>query len=650
LLIVNPSSLKAAKETAWVEIRSPHFTVFSDAGEKKARRVTHDFEQFHAVIRQFIPSIEAGPSIPTIVFAAKDERTLRFLLPEYWEQKGRAHPSGIFVGGPEENYVSLRLDMEDDYRYHVVYHEYVHLLMRLNYPPLPTWLSEGLAECFGFTVISDDSSGVGRASPMLLEIFKDQQPLSIAELFAVDQDSPYYREESKTPIFYAESWALTHLLLLGDKTAHSQKLWKLLDLIRNNVPIDTAIAQSLGDLKELERRLFEYIRQPGFYSFEVKTPSVQDPKEYPARAVPPLEIQIIQGDFFVSTQRWTEAKKMLDSALAEDPDNPKALTSLGVFYARQNRQEEARKYFVAAADAGSVSCITHYYVGVEAAQMREYEKAEASFRRAIDLNSRFAPAYSGLAGILAMKEETAKTALKFALQAVEMEPGVLSHQLNLANVLMRLKNVDLAIKYGERVEAAAESIRDREEAKRFLSMARRYRDDLKEMDRMNGDIWRRRQPGNNQPKTNESQLEPDGASIGQREARQKAFEEAEREHQRILKEKSETFEGRDNAERGYLKQVELARANGTATLEGVVSEVNCFNPAGIELTIEADGSLHKLHIADYFNIRFQAIGFKPDSELKPCSDLAGRKVTATFIATPGAAYAGEIQSLGIYKK
>jgi len=69
-----------------------------------------------------------------------------------------------------------------------------------------------------------------------------------------------------------------------------------------------------------------------------------------------------------------------------------------------------------------------------------------------------------------------------------------------------------------------------------------------------------------------------------------------------------------------------------------------------ELMIEADGSLRKFHIANYFDIQFMAIDHQPEGELEPCTDLIGRRVNAEFIATPGSAYAGEILSLGLYKK
>src|SRR6267143_919284 len=37
----------------WIEVRSPHFVVSSNAGEKEARRIADQFEQFHALHYQY---------------------------------------------------------------------------------------------------------------------------------------------------------------------------------------------------------------------------------------------------------------------------------------------------------------------------------------------------------------------------------------------------------------------------------------------------------------------------------------------------------------------------------------------------------------------------------------------------------------------
>lgn len=595
LSMVLPASQAAAREKSWVEIRSPHFRVYSDAGEKKARRLTHEFEKFHSLIHLFLPSVQAGPGNPTIVLAAENERTLRSLLPQYWEEKGKARPSGIFVGGPEKNYVALRIDLEDEYRYHVVYHEYVHLLLRLNYPRLPVWLGEGLAECLGYTAINDKISRVGEPSPERIGILRNEPMIPLRELFSVDHESPYYRDQSKVPMFYAQSWALTHMLFLGEKRAHMPKLLELLELARKRVPVEEATAQALGDPGELERQLGEYILNHAFYAFEIKTPAAADPEEYSARTVPSLEMRSLRGDFYVSMQLWPEAKQTLDSVLLADPDNAEALTSMGIYYAKQNGMKEAARFFVAAAAAGSESCITHYHAGEASMQSGNYAEAERSFRRAIELNPAFAPAYSRMAEVLAASEASLDTALEFSLKAIELEPGVLGHQLVMSHVLLRMNKVDLAIRYAEQVEAAAESARDRMEAGEFLEMARQYK------------------------------------SIGSRSGLE------------------DEYENRDSTEGEHPEAFRSAGSRESASLEGTVSDVSCFDPAGMELVLDSGGNSHRLHVDDYYGIRFTAVDYKPGETFQPCTDLQGKRVVVEYVATPGSTYGGEIRAIGIYK-
>ena len=633
ILASTPASPIPAKEKSWIEISSPQFTVFSDAGEKKARRIIHEFEKFHAVIRQFIPSIQASPSIPTIILAAENERSLRSLLPQFWEKRGLAHPSGIFVGGPERNYVALRLDLDDDFRYHIVYHEYVHLLMRLNFPPLATWLSEGLAECFGYAVISDKSALVGRPSPEQLQILRNEQPIPITDLFAVDHESPYYQEESKASIFYAQSWALTHLLLLGDKGTNAPKLWKYLELIQNNVSNDEATAQAFGDLKALERRLNEYILQLSFYSFKVKTPSVKDPKEYPVRTVSSLEINAVQGDFFVSTQRWTEAKEMLDRVLQEDPQNAAAHSSLGFFYQQRNQRDAAQKHFMIAAKSGSQSCLVHYYLGVEESSLGEYEQAESSYRKAIELNPKFAPAYSRLAWTLAMNESKKEEALQFAIKAINLEPGVLHHKITLATVLMRMQRVDEAIQLGEKIESAADSAADRASIKQFLSSARTYQRRLKEQERLREQSGIRESGRNGYRQNEDSNI---------------AYQNIYGENQGILNKREEEYDRRVKAEQEYLKTVEAAKTKGIVAMQGMVTDLQCPDAAIMELHISSNGNQYKFHVANYFEIDYMFIGDAYQEELNPCTDLPKKRVAIKYIATPGAAYAGEIMAMDIY--
>jgi hypothetical protein len=156
LLFIFPARpCPASKPQAWIRLRSPNFIVVTNANEKQARRVAYQFEMIRAVFRQVFNITGSSPDPPVTIIAAKDEATLKPLLPDYYQAKGSSHPSGYYLGGPEKNYVALRLDVtlnREAYEpYEPIYHEYVHYLTRRMMAQLPLWLTEGLAEFYGNT-------------------------------------------------------------------------------------------------------------------------------------------------------------------------------------------------------------------------------------------------------------------------------------------------------------------------------------------------------------------------------------------------------------------------------------------------------------------------------------------------------------------
>ena len=77
---------------------------------------------------------------------------------------------------------------------------------------MPLWLSEGIAEFYQNTEILDDRVRLGKGDPYLQSVLEHNALLPLSTLFSVDPHSPYYHEENKGSIFYAQSWALTHYL------------------------------------------------------------------------------------------------------------------------------------------------------------------------------------------------------------------------------------------------------------------------------------------------------------------------------------------------------------------------------------------------------------------------------------------------------
>jgi len=158
-------SLGIAAEEVWTEVKSPNFIVISNASPKQTRNAAKSFEQFRSLIKSCMPTVSVDPGTPLTIFVAKDERSFKALLAEERQEKNESQKAGVFTAGPERNFVALRIDLPAEQGYHVIYHEYVHMLMRLNLGELPLWLNEGLAEFFGYATVSDNKSTIGTPGP-----------------------------------------------------------------------------------------------------------------------------------------------------------------------------------------------------------------------------------------------------------------------------------------------------------------------------------------------------------------------------------------------------------------------------------------------------------------------------------------------------
>src|SRR5687767_9287530 len=90
LLVAGVRSAVAADP--WVQVNSLHFAVVSNAGEKRAREVAWQFEQIRAAITAIWPWVKGDLDRPVLVVAAKDENTMKLLVPQYWEERGGVRP------------------------------------------------------------------------------------------------------------------------------------------------------------------------------------------------------------------------------------------------------------------------------------------------------------------------------------------------------------------------------------------------------------------------------------------------------------------------------------------------------------------------------------------------------------------------------
>jgi TonB family protein len=480
-----------ANSQTWIEVRSPNFIVVTNSTDKQARRIGSQFELIRAVFLDYFGKNSSFSGPPINILAAKDEQTLRPLLPEFWGNKNSIHPAGVYVTGLDTSFVALRLDVNiygsTDEPCETVYHEYVHHLMRHLRSQLPLWMVEGLAEFYGNTRIESRQVLLGVPSRWKILLLRDQHLLPVSTLFDINASSPYYHEENKVSIFYAESWALTHYLITRDWIHKTQHVENFVALLGQGVDPKEAARRSFGDLRSLDSELQDYVRRRMFTALRQNPPKIDD-SAFHERALSIAESLAVRANFMAHDHHYPEAQAMLEEALKLEPKLPAAYENMGFLYFQQERTTEAAKWFAQAVELDPTNYRANYLYG--ASLLRAYPlddnnvaKAEASLRAAIKDNPNFAPAYETLAYCLEQKGPHQKLdeSYEMALAAVNRDPDNIHYRVRVVEVLEKQGHADDAIEAANKAVSLARTPSEEIEASAYLASAKQFKISQKKM-------------------------------------------------------------------------------------------------------------------------------------------------------------------------
>ncbi|HEV2826471.1 MAG TPA: tetratricopeptide repeat protein [Pyrinomonadaceae bacterium] len=408
LLAFGSASASVFAKDNWTSVRSKNFLLVGNASEKDIREVATRLEQFREVFSRLFTNLNINSPVPTTVIVFKNHDSYRpFQL--------NARNAGYFQSGPDVNYIALKLikdpgTVQDPYT--IIFHEYTHLLIRTATGNVPLWFNEGMAEYYSTFSITDAQKVVmGKPISSHVYLLRERNMLPLRTLFQVDSKSPYYNEGEKQSIFYAESWALMHYLMLGNDGQRMTQLGKFIDLIARNVPMEDAFKQAFSTTFEnMEKELHAYIQRD---RYPIVSGSFTNKVTYDStmRSAPitEAEAQAYLGDLLLKSNR-EDCEVYLQRALALDPELPMANASLGLLRVRQGKPEEARQRLERAVAASSQNYLIHYYYAFALSRegVRDPNtvmgfapetatKMRVELKRAIELRPDFLESYSLLA-------------------------------------------------------------------------------------------------------------------------------------------------------------------------------------------------------------------------------------------------------------
>jgi len=479
--IFKSDSGAAAKET-WTAVKSKNFFLTGNAGEKDIRRVAAKMEQFREVFSRIFSRANLNSPVPIKVIVFKDRKSYLPFMPAY--QGKVSEVAGYFQSGPDVNYITLTAELGQESPFSTIFHEYVHSLTNDNTHSAPPWFGEGLAEFYSTFEVTDGEKKVLLGKPISHHVYllRENKFLPLQRLFAVDHGSPEYNERDKQGVFYAQSWALVHFLLLGNNSQRQPQFIKYLGMLAKGVPVDESFKQAFQtDYATMEKELKNYIGRNSYpvqtFTFDQK---LQFDAEMESASITEAEWNYNLGDLALHLNRM-DCEQYLKKAIQLDPDLAVAHASLGILQMRTQRFAEARQSLERAVATGSQNHMVHYYYafalsreGMDGNNMvREYapelsRKMRDHLKQAINISPGFPESYNLLAFINMVTGEELDESANLLRRAISLSPGRHDFVFMLAQIQMRQQKFDDARKMLEPLAKNAPDPQLRQRAQSLL--------------------------------------------------------------------------------------------------------------------------------------------------------------------------------------
>ena len=341
-LLLVMTGLAQGAPPRWLKLRSANFELFTSAGERAGRQTIQQFERTRAVFRQALPWVASDSEPARILLFRSEKEYLPFRLGEAAD--------AYYLSGLDTDLIVLVAGNESS----TAIHEYVHLLVRRSELRLPLWINEGLAEFYATMQQVGGKLVVGGASPGRMMTLRRENWVPLEQVLLADHDSQHYTAKKHAGRFYAESWALTHMLMLSQE--YRPKVTELFRLLNDGTPSVTALETVYGiSIEQLHRELQSYVR-PDRLNIGVLDIKLQKSAERPStEQAEELEVGLLLAGLLANTKKTEEARAMYEKVSGGNPEAPGPHEGLGLLAYRLGNKDQARIHFGRAFELGSNS-------------------------------------------------------------------------------------------------------------------------------------------------------------------------------------------------------------------------------------------------------------------------------------------------------
>lgn len=251
----------AAAEADWRMLVTPRYTVLSQLNDRDTRAWAGEFDQFIASLSNLLKLNPATlPSLTVVLFLHdRDFDPYKPALPN----GSQAHNvAGFFNRTETWGVIGMADRAADEQTRRTIFHEGVHWLMSADPSPQPTWFSEGIAELFSTFGVVGDKVHWGEPIGGYLEELKANRLMPLKQL--LERRESLFDTDRGTNIYYAQSWAFVHFLLLSGHPERREMLARYLDAYHTKSAEESFQAAFGANAAQVERDFSIYLDQTRF--------------------------------------------------------------------------------------------------------------------------------------------------------------------------------------------------------------------------------------------------------------------------------------------------------------------------------------------------------------------------------------------------
>ncbi len=445
-----------AEAAEWVRIQTNAFEVYTDAGERIAREALAQIERIHSA---FAPMRSRSLPLPARIFVLSSRS-------EFERTRPSSATEAFFQSGPERDYIVAHRSVSENYR--VLRHEYVHLALSHSSSRLPLWFEEGTAEFYSTIDISGTRLRIGKPISGHIRKLQSAGLLDAGVFAAVDRESPWYLDRDKAGLFYAQCWALVHMMNLAP--GYREQMPVFADKLAAGDPPAQAFHEAFG--KDLAATLADvalYLQRPFRVAHVAWEPPQQEIQAQVER-IDGTDAALAIGELLIYAGKPKLAEEIYARVEKGGTDSPESVAGSAMIALQRGSTGEAMRQFQRAIALGSRQASVFFEYAM---LLRDSKAEEEQYRPLLEQAIAIQPSLAEAQFILGLeysREGNEEKAVEHYRKASEILPRQANFWHALALSYHKLGQRELALRCARRTLQAAASPAEMEMAEAAIKL------------------------------------------------------------------------------------------------------------------------------------------------------------------------------------